>query len=229
MPTIADRTNASVSSASCTHPCPVKSKNPDIYAPIPSPPPCLTCEKVRRFDRSLPVYGIRASRSDPRTTRRTPGGGPGVKRGETRSPICGGWSKIGRAGLPLTRGATAKDLQAVGARLTTIEGSPQLRATPTCVARQVRQQTGRLRRVRVRRRGQHRTFRAWPAVFWRLWRAQQGRRIVWGLGGGRWSGAVLRPPLLFLEVNRHAPDDRGWSAGRLCGLADVGAWAGETA
>ena len=43
-----------------------------------------------------------------------------------------------------TLGALAKDLQAVGVRLSAIETSPQLRATPAAVAQQMRQEAGRL-------------------------------------------------------------------------------------
>ena len=44
-------------------------------------------------------------------------------------------------------------------------------------------------------------------------RAQRDRRIVWAIGGGAaLIGAVLGT-MLFMEINRHAPDDWGWSAG----------------
>jgi hypothetical protein len=73
----------------------------------------------------------------------------------------------------LTLGAIFKELN--GARLTAIEDSPQLRATPASVA-------------------------------------QHDRRIVWGVGGGAALVGAVLGTLLFLEVNRHAPDDWGWSA-----------------
>src|SRR6266851_1567785 len=49
----------------------------------------------------------------------------------------------------LTLGAIAKELQAVGVRLTAIEASPQLQATPATVALQVRQEASRLAESQV--------------------------------------------------------------------------------
>jgi hypothetical protein len=44
-------------------------------------------------------------------------------------------------------------------------------------------------------------------------RAQRDRNILWAVGGGAaLIGAVLGT-MLFMEINRHAPDDWGWSAG----------------
>ena len=43
-------------------------------------------------------------------------------------------------------------------------------------------------------------------------RAQRDRGILWAVGGGAaLIGAVLGT-MLFMEINRHAPDDWGWSA-----------------
>src|SRR6185295_15768093 len=49
----------------------------------------------------------------------------------------------------LTLGAIVKELQAVGARLTTIEAAPQLQTTPATVAQQVRQEAARLAESQV--------------------------------------------------------------------------------
>jgi len=43
-------------------------------------------------------------------------------------------------------------------------------------------------------------------------RADRDRNILWAVGGGAaLIGAVLGT-MLFMEINRHAPDDWGWSA-----------------
>ena len=44
-------------------------------------------------------------------------------------------------------------------------------------------------------------------------RAQHDRRVVWAVGGGAALVGAILGSLLFMEVNRHAPDGWGWSAG----------------
>jgi hypothetical protein len=118
----------------------------------------------------------------------------------------------------LTLGAIVKELQAVGARLAAIESSPQLQVTPAVVAQQVRQEAGRLAESQViqaqaAREGFERGREALSHVAFLEQRAQRDRRRVWAVGGGApLIGAVLGT-MLFMEVNRHAPDDWGWSAG----------------
>jgi hypothetical protein len=118
----------------------------------------------------------------------------------------------------LTLGAIAKELQDVGAQLTAIEGSPQLQATPASLAQQVRQEAGRLAesqvaQARAAQEGFERGQRTLDRVAFVKQRAQRDRRIVWGVGGGAALAGAVLGMLLFLEVNRHAPDDWGWSAG----------------
>jgi hypothetical protein len=118
----------------------------------------------------------------------------------------------------LTLGAIAKELQSVGARLTVIEGSPQLQATPADVAQQVRQEAGRLAesqmaQARAAQESFERGQRTLDRVAFVEQRAQHDRRIVWGVGGGAALVGAVLGTLLFLEVNRHAPDGWGWSAG----------------
>jgi hypothetical protein len=118
----------------------------------------------------------------------------------------------------LTLGAIAKELQDVGARLSAIEDSPQLQETPASVAQQVRQEAGRLAESQVAQalaaqEGFERGQRTLDRVAFVEQRAQRDRRIVWGVGGGApLVGAVLGT-LLFLEINRHVPDDWRSSAG----------------
>ena len=118
----------------------------------------------------------------------------------------------------LTLGAIAQELQAVGARLDAIESAPQLQATPAVVAQQVRQEAGRLAESQITQaqvaresfeRG--REVLAHAAVLEQ--RAQRDRRIVWAVGGGAALIGAILGVLLFMEINRHAPDDWGWSAG----------------
>jgi len=117
----------------------------------------------------------------------------------------------------LTLGAIAKDLQAVGARLAAIEGSPQLQATPARVAQQVRLEAGRLAESQiVQARAAQADFERGQQTLERVAfiaeGAQRERRLVWAVGGGAVLVGAVLGTLLFLEVNRHAPDDWGWSA-----------------
>jgi len=117
----------------------------------------------------------------------------------------------------LTLGAIVKELQAVGARLDSIEAAPPMQVTPAMIARQIREEAARLadnqtRQMQAARegfeRGQDTLARA--ASFQQ--RADRDRNILWAVGGGAaLIGAVLGT-MLFMEINRHAPDDWGWSA-----------------
>jgi Family of unknown function (DUF6118) len=118
----------------------------------------------------------------------------------------------------LTLGAIAKELQAVGARLTVIEASPQLQATPATMAQQVRQEASRLAESQVTqalaaREGFERGRETLARVASVEQQAQRDRRIVWAVGGGSALIGVILGTALFMEINRHAPDDWGWSAG----------------
>ncbi len=118
----------------------------------------------------------------------------------------------------LTLGAIARELQAVGARLAAIEASPQLQATPAVVAQQVRQEAGRLAESQITqaqaaREGFDRGREVLSQVAFLEQRAQRDRRIVWAVGAGAALVGAILGVLLFLEINRHAPDDWGWSAG----------------
>lgn len=45
------------------------------------------------------------------------------------------------------------------------------------------------------------------------WSSARDRRIIWAIAdGAALIGAVLGT-MLFMEINRHVPDDWGWSAG----------------
>ena len=118
----------------------------------------------------------------------------------------------------LTLGAIAKELQAAGVRLTAIEASPQLQATPATVAQQVRQEASRLAegqiaQARAAREGFERGQETIARVAFFEQRAQHDRRVVWAVGGGAALVGAILGSLLFMEVNRHAPDGWGWSAG----------------
>jgi Family of unknown function (DUF6118) len=118
----------------------------------------------------------------------------------------------------LTLGAIAKELQVVGARLDAIEASPQLQATPATVAQQVRQEANRLAEGQVAqalaaREGFERGRETLGRVAFLEQRAQHDRRIVWAIGGGAALVGAVLGTMLFMEANRHAPDDWGWSAG----------------
>jgi len=117
----------------------------------------------------------------------------------------------------LTLGAIVKELQAVGVRLDAIEAAPPMQVTPATIAQQIRDEAARLADSQVRQaqaaregfeRGQDTLGRV--AFFQR--RADRDRNILWAVGGGAaLIGAVLGT-MLFMEINRHAPDDWGWSA-----------------
>jgi len=117
----------------------------------------------------------------------------------------------------LTLGAIVKELQAVGVRLDAIEAAPPMQVTPAVIAQQIREEAARLADGQVRQaqaaregfeRGQDTLGRA--AFFQQ--RADRDRNILWAVGGGAaLIGAVLGT-MLFMEINRHAPDDWGWSA-----------------
>ena len=118
----------------------------------------------------------------------------------------------------LTLGAIAKELQAVVARLNAIEASPQLQATPADVALQIRQEAGRLAESHIAQaRAAQGEFERGRETLGRVTfveqRAQHDRRIVWAIGGGAALVGAVLGTMLFMEVNRHAPDGLGWSAG----------------
>ena len=118
----------------------------------------------------------------------------------------------------LTLGEIAKELQEVGARLAAIETSPQLQATPAVMAQQVRQEAGRLAESQIKQaqaaqEGFERGREVLSQVAFLEQRAQRDRRIVWAIGGGAALIGAILGVLLFMEINRHAPDDWGWSAG----------------
>lgn len=117
----------------------------------------------------------------------------------------------------LTLGAIAKELQLVGARLEAIEGAPQLQGTPATIGRQIRDEAARLAESQVRqaqaaREGFEKGQETLAHVAYLEQRALHDRRILWAVGGGAaLIGAVLGT-MLFMEVNRHAPNNWGWSA-----------------
>jgi hypothetical protein len=92
----------------------------------------------------------------------------------------------------LTLGAIVK-LQAVGARLSAIEASPQLQATAATVAQQMRQEAGRLAEsqvalARAAQKSYERGQQTLAHVASVEQRAQRDRRMVWAVGGGgHWS------------------------------------------
>ena len=67
------------------------------------------------------------------------------------------------------------------------------------------------------RRRRHGRVSSGGGTRWRVWRSSSSahdrdRNILWAVGGGAaLIGAVLGT-MLFMEINRHAPDDWGWSA-----------------
>jgi hypothetical protein len=118
----------------------------------------------------------------------------------------------------LTLGAIVKELQAVGARLAAIEAAPSLRETPAAVAEDLRLEAGRLAESQVRqaqaaREGFERGRETLAHLAYLEQRAQRDRRIVWAIGGGAALVGAVLGTMLFMEINRHAPDDWGWSAG----------------
>ncbi|MFP5249144.1 MAG: DUF6118 family protein [Acidobacteriota bacterium] len=118
----------------------------------------------------------------------------------------------------LTLGAIVKDLQGIGTQLAAIEAAPQLQVTPAVIAQQIRQEAVRLadsqiQQAQATREGFERERQTLAHVAFLQQRAQRDRSILWAVGGGAaLIGAVLGT-MLFLEINRHAPDDWGWSAG----------------
>jgi len=117
----------------------------------------------------------------------------------------------------LTLGAIVKELQAVGARLDSIEAAPPMQVTPATIAQQIRAEAARLadgqvRQAQAAREGFERGQDTLARVAFFQQRADRDRNILWAVGGGAaLIGAVLGT-MLFMEVNRHAPDDWGWSA-----------------
>jgi hypothetical protein len=118
----------------------------------------------------------------------------------------------------LTLGAIVKELQAVGARLTAIEAAPPMQVTPATIAQQIQMQAARLadgqaQQAQAAREGFERGRDTLARVAFFQQRAQRDRNILWAVGGGAaLIGAVLGT-MLFMEINRHAPDEWGWSAG----------------
>jgi hypothetical protein len=117
----------------------------------------------------------------------------------------------------LTLGAIVKELQAVGARLDAIEAAPPMQVTPATIAQQIRAEAARLadgqvQQAQAAREGFERGQDTLARVAFFQQRADRDRNILWAIGGGAaLIGAVLGT-MLFMEVNRHAPDDWGWSA-----------------
>lgn len=117
----------------------------------------------------------------------------------------------------LTLGAIIKELQGIGTQLASIEAAPQLQTTPATIAQQIRQEAVRLADSQIQQAQaacdefeQERQTLAHVAFLQQ--RAQRDRGILWAVGGGAaLIGAVLGT-MLFMEINRHAPDDWGWSA-----------------
>lgn len=117
----------------------------------------------------------------------------------------------------LTLGAIVQELQAVGARLTAIEASPQLQTTPETVAQQVQREAGRLAEGQIAqalaaREGFERGRETLGRVAFFEQRAQHDRAIAWAVGGGAALIGAILGIMLFMEINRHAPDGWGWSA-----------------
>jgi hypothetical protein len=98
------------------------------------------------------------------------------------------------------------------------EASPQLQATPATIALQLRQEADWLAESQVAqalaaREGFERGRETLGRVAFFEQRAQHDRRIVWAIGGGVALAGAILGTVLFMEVTRHAPDGRGWSAG----------------
>lgn len=118
----------------------------------------------------------------------------------------------------LTLGTIVKELQAVGVRLDTIEASPPLQVTPASLAKQIREEAaqladGQARQAQAAREGFERGRDTLARVAYFQQRAQHDRRILWAIGGGAALVGAVLGTMLFLEINRHAPNDWGWSAG----------------
>lgn len=117
----------------------------------------------------------------------------------------------------LTLGAIVKELQAVGARLDAIEAAPPMQVTPATIAQQIRVEAARLadgqaQQAQAAREGFERGRDTLAHVANLEQRAQRDRRILWAIGGGATLIGAVLGTMLFLEINRHAPDDWGWSA-----------------
>jgi hypothetical protein len=127
----------------------------------------------------------------------------------------------------LTLGAIVKELQAVGARLDAIETAPSMQVTPTTIAQLIRDEAARLtdgqaQQAQAAREGFERGQDTLARVAFFQQRADRDRNILWAVGGGAaLIGAVLGT-MLFMEINRHAPDDWGWSAGWAAWLMHAG-------
>jgi len=118
----------------------------------------------------------------------------------------------------LTLGAITKELQAVGARLAAIEISPSLQATPATMAQEVRLEAGRLAESQVRqaqaaREGFERGRETLAHLAFVEQQARRDRGILWMVSGGAALVGAVLGTMLFMEINRHAPDDWGWSTG----------------
>jgi len=93
-----------------------------------------------------------------------------------------------------------------------------LRATPASVVEEMRLAAGRLAESQVRqaqeaREGFERGRETLAHVAYLTQRAQRDRRVLWTIGGGAGLIGAVLGTMLFMEINRHAPDDWGWSAG----------------
>ena len=118
----------------------------------------------------------------------------------------------------LTLGEIVKELQAVGARLDAIEAAPPMQVTPATIAQQIRAEAVRLadgqaQQAQAAREGFERGRDTLARVAFFQQRAQRDRNILWAVGGGAALIGAILGVMLFMEINRHAPDDWGWSAG----------------
>ena len=74
---------------------------------------------------------------------------------------------------------------------------------------------GQVRQAQVAREGFERGRETLAHVAYLEQQAQRDRRIVWAIGGGAALIGAILGTMLFLEVNRHAPDgwgSAGWAA-----------------
>jgi len=118
----------------------------------------------------------------------------------------------------LTLGAIVKELQAVGTRLDAIEAAPPMQVTPATIAQQMRDEAAWLadsqaRQMQTAREGFERGQDTLARVAFFQQRGDRDRNILWAVGGGAAVIGAVLGTMLFLEINRHAPDDWGWSAG----------------
>jgi Family of unknown function (DUF6118) len=126
--------------------------------------------------------------------------------------------RAGRAGLRVDPRGDRQG--AAGRRRTTgrDRGIAAVRATPAAVAQQMRQEAVRLTesqvaQARAAQEGFERGRETIACVAFVEQRAQHDRRIVWAVGGGAALVGAAFGAMLFMEINRHAPDSWGWSAG----------------